>query len=200
MDNNIIDENKLKTIKDEALKSHVPILKDDSLKYILTILEIRKPNTILEIGTAVGYSAINFARYLEENGKITTIEINEQTAEVANDNIKEMGLEGRIDVVVSDAYEYMKSLNQAYDVIFIDAAKGQYLKYLDEALRLSKRGTIIIADNVLLRGMVLSDYNEHKHRTAVTRLREYINRVTTDERLKSTIVEIGDGLAISVVQ
>ena len=84
--------------------------------------------------------------------------------------------------------------------IFIDAAKGQYLKYLDEALRLSKRGTIIIADNVLLRGMVLSDYNEHKHRTAVTRLREYINRVTTDERLKSTIVDIGDGLAISVVQ
>ena len=196
----MIDENKLKIIKEEALKSHVPILKDDSLKYILTILEIRRPKSILEIGTAVGYSAINFSGYLDNDGKITTIEIDDETAEIAKEDITKMGLESKIDVVISDAYEYMKTLNSTYDVIFIDAAKGQYLKYLEQSLRLSKRGTIIIADNVLLRGMVLGGYNEHKHRTAVNRLREYINRVTTDEKLVSTIVDIGDGLAISVVQ
>ena len=196
----MIDESKLKIIKEEALKSHVPILKDDSLKYILTILEIRRPKTILEIGTAVGYSAINFSRYLDDEGKITTIEIDDKTAEIAKENITKMGLESKIEIVISDAYEYMKTLNSTYDVILIDAAKGQYLKYLEQALRLSKRGTIIIADNVLLRGMVLGGYNEHKHRTAVNRLREYINRVTTDEKLVSTIVDIGDGLAISVVQ
>ena len=111
-----------------------------------------------------------------------------------------MGLSDKIEVVVSDAYEYMKTLNDSFDVIFIDAAKGQYVKYLDEALRLSKKGSIIIADNVLLSGMVLGGYNEHKHRTQVNRLREYIEKVTTDEKLKSTIVDVGDGLAISVVQ
>lgn len=200
MVNQVINEEKLEIIKKEALKNHVPILKDVSLKYILTILEIRNPKTILEIGTAVGYSAINFSRYLDENGKITTIEINEETAKIAKENIKDMGLSDKIEVVVSDAYEYMKTLNDSFDVIFIDAAKGQYVKYLDEALRLSKKGSIIIADNVLLSGMVLGGYNEHKHRTQVNRLREYIEKVTTDEKLKSTIVDVGDGLAISVVQ
>ena len=196
----MIDENKLENIKKSALENHVPILRDISLAYICTILQIKKPKSLLEIGTAVGYSAINFSRYLDEDGKIITIEKDEMVANEARKNIKDMGLENKIQVVTSDAYEYMKTLEGTFDTIFIDAAKGQYMKYLEQALRLSKKGTIIIADNVLLRGMVKGEYNEHKHRTAVNRLRKYIDTVTTSEKLESTIVDVGDGIAVSVVK
>jgi len=94
----------------------------------------------------------------------------------------------------------MKTLDEKFDIIFIDAAKGQYMKYLEEAMRLTKSGSVIIADNVLFKGRVLGDYNEHKHRTAVNRLREYIKTVKEDERLDTAIVDIGDGIAISAVK
>lgn len=196
----MLDETKIEQIKIKARENHVPILQDDSLKFIETILEIRKPVKILEVGTAVGYSAINFSKHLAENGKIVTMELNKETAEEAKENIKALGLENTIEVVNMDAYEYMKTLDEKFDVVFIDAAKGQYMNYLKEALRLTSSGSVIIADNVLLRGMVMGGYNEHKHRTAVTRLREYIEKVTTDENLVSTVVDIGDGVAVSVVK
>lgn len=196
----MLDETKIEQIKVKARENHVPILQDDSLKFIETILEIRKPVKILEVGTAVGYSAINFSKHLAENGKIVTMELNKETAEEAKENIKALGLENTIEVVNMDAYEYMKTLDEKFDVVFIDAAKGQYMNYLKETLRLTSSGSVIIADNVLLRGMVMGGYNEHKHRTAVTRLREYIEAVTTDENLVSTVVDIGDGVAVSVVK
>ena len=196
----MIDEQKLNEIKKKALNNHIPILRDISLAYISTIIQVRGPKTILEIGTAVGYSAINFTRFLEDDGKIITVEKNEDIANEARKNIKEMGLEDKIEVITSDGYEYMKSISTFFDVIFIDAAKGQYMKYLEEALRLTKKGSIIIADNVLLNGMVLGDYNEHKHRTQVKRLKEYIEQVTSRDDLSSTIVDVGDGIAVSVVK
>jgi len=196
----MLDETKLEKIKKEARENHVPILQDDSLQFIETLLAIRKPESILEVGTAVGYSALNFSKYLKENGKIITMELDEKTSIIARENIKELGKQDVIQVVNSDAYTYMQTLNDKFDVIFIDAAKGQYMKYLDEALRLTKSGSLIIADNVLLRGMVLGEYNGHKHRTAVTRLREYINAVTTNPNLVSCIMDVGDGVAISVVK
>ena len=196
----MLDMTKIERIKSKARENHVPILQDDSLQFIETILAIRKPESILEVGTAVGYSALNFSKYLKENGKIITMELDEKTANVAKENIKELGKEDVIQVVNSDAYTHMQTLNEKFDVVFIDAAKGQYMKYLDEALRLTKSGSIIIADNVLLRGMVMSDYNEHKHRTAVTRLREYINAVTTNPNLISCVMDVGDGVAVSVVK
>lgn len=196
----MVDNDILNEIKEDALKRYIPILKDDSLRLIETILEIKKPESILEVGTAVGYSAINFSKHLKDGGKIVTIELNEETSIEAKENIKKLNLDSVIDVVNSDAYLYMQTLEEKFDVIFIDAAKGQYLKYLEQALRLSKKGSIIIADNVLLRGMVMGGYNEHKHRTAVTRLREYIEKVTSDEGLQSTVLAVGDGVAISVVK
>ena len=196
----MIDKEKIEEIKARAKENHVPILQDDSLQLIKTILEIRKPESILEVGTAVGYSAINFSNHLRDNGKIVSIELKEEMANIARENIQKMGLANKIRVVLSDAYEYMKTLNETFDVVFIDAAKGQYMKYLEEALRLTQKGSVIIADNVLLRGMVLGGYNEHKHRTAVTRLREYLNAVTTNENLETTILDVGDGVAISVVK
>lgn len=196
----MLDDKKIEAIKIRARENHVPILQDDSLAFIKTLLEIRKPESILEVGTAVGYSALEFSKHLKENGKIVTMELNEDTACVAKANIKDLGMEDVIEVVNTDAYEYMKTLEGPFDVVFIDAAKGQYMKYLEEALRLTKPGSLIIADNVLLRGMVLGGYNEHKHRTAVTRLREYIEAVTTNPNLQSCIIDVGDGVAISVVK
>lgn len=200
--NEMFNEKTLSRIKEEALKNHVPILQDESLSLILMILNLKKPNKILEIGTAVGYSAINFSKYLDgENARIKTIEINDNMVNIATKNIKEMELEKKIEVVHADATVYLENLNEdnEYDVVFIDAAKGQYLKFLNEAIRLVKNGGIIIADNVLFKGRVLSDYNEHKYRTATNRLRTYLKLIEEDERLNSTLVKIGDGLAISIV-
>lgn len=193
----------LENIKKEALENHVPIIEDEPLKLIETIMKIKKPNRVLEIGTAVGYSAINFSKYLYgENAKIKTIEIKEEMYNKAIENISNMNLNDKIDVVLADAGEYLKTIpdEEQYDMIFIDAAKGQYLVYLEEAIRLTKIGGIIIADNMLYRGRTLSDYNEHKHRTATNRLREYLKIMKEDERLDSTLIKIGDGLAISIVK
>lgn len=191
----------LLNIKEEALKNHVPIIEDDSLEYIENLLKEKKPNKILEIGTAVGYSAINFSKYLVgENAKVLTVEIKEQMYEKAIQNISLMGLQDKIEVINADATKYLKNINEQFDVVFIDAAKGQYLVFLEEAIRLCKIGGIIIADNMLYRGRTLSDYNEHKHRTATNRLREYLVQMKEDERLDSTLIKVGDGLAISIVK
>ena len=111
-----------------------------------------------------------------------------------------MGLEKNINVIKGNAVEVLPSLNEKYDVFFIDAAKGKYPIFLKEAIRLSRKGSIILADNILYKGYVMSDYNKHKQRTAVRNLREYIKESTEDERLQTKILEVGDGLAISKVK
>lgn len=197
-------ENIIEDIKIKARENYVPILQDVSLEFILKILEEKRPNNILEIGTAVGYSAINFSKYLSgENAYIKTIEINEDMYKEACENIKKVGLEDKIEIIHADATEYLKEIDEnseKFDVIFIDAAKGQYLKFLDNAIRLSKKGSIIIADNVLFKGRVLSGYNEHRHRTATNRLREYLKIIEEDKRLDSKLYKIGDGIAVSIVK
>ena len=193
----MVDNNKIEQIRIKARENHVPILQDASLEFIEIMLELAKPKTILEVGTAVGYSALCFSRHLQDGGKIVTMELNEEMVKIAKENIKDNGMEDVIEVVHGDAYEHMKTLDEKFDVVFIDAAKGQYLKYLEQAMRLTKKGSIIIADNVLYRGLVRSDYNEHKHRTAVNALRNYIKTVTEDKKLDSTIYDIGDGVAVS---
>lgn len=196
-------EDIFKNIKEEALDNHVPIIEDDSLEVIKSILRIKRPESILEIGTAVGYSAIEFSNYLYgENAKIKTIEIDEAKYNKALENISKMKLEDKIEVVHADAVEYLKEIpdSEKYDVFFIDAAKGQYLKFLEESIRLAKNESVIIADNMFYRGRTLSDYNEHKHRTATNRLREYLVIMKEDKRLDSYLINVGDGLAISVVK
>lgn len=190
----------LDKIKKEALENHVPILQDVSLEFINVILDTKRPNKILEIGTAVGYSAINFSKYLSgENSKIKSIEIKKEMYDIAVKNISDMELSDKIEVINADATLYLKEMDESFDVIFIDAAKGQYLVFLEEAIRMAKEGSIIIADNVYFKGRVLSGYNEHRHRTATNRLRKYLEIIKDDKRLHSTVLNIGDGVAVSVV-
>ena len=190
-------EDKINLIKEKALEEHIPIIMDDTLEVIGSILEKNKPNKILEIGTAVGYSAICFSKYLAENGRIDTIERDEERIKEAKINIKDMNLEDIIQIYEGDAVEILPTLNDKYDVVFIDAAKGKYPFFLKEALRMLSENGIIFADNILYKGYVMSDYNKHKQRTAVRNLREYIKEVTENENLETEILEVGDGLAIS---
>lgn len=198
---------KLDNIKQKALNEHIPILMDDTLEVIKEILIKEKPSKILEIGTATGYSSISFAQILLDNciGEhsspilIDTIELNEERANEAIENIKQIGLEKNINVFKGNAVEILPTLSQKYDIIFIDAAKGKYPIFLKEAIRLSHKGSIILADNILYKGYVMSDYNKHKQRTAVTHLREYIKEITENPNLETEILEVGDGLAISIV-
>lgn len=184
-------------IKQEALENHIPIIMDDTLEVIASYLEKEPPTKILEIGTAVGYSAICFSKYLAQGGKIDTIELDEERATKAKENIAKMGLEDNINVIVGNAVDILPTINPSYDVVFIDAAKGKYPVFLTEAIRLVRKNGIIFADNILYKGYVLGDYNKHKQRTAVTHLREYIKNITEDVRLDTKILEVGDGLGIS---
>lgn len=189
----------LEKIKKKALEDKVPIIMDDTLEVVAKILTEIKPNKILEIGTAVGYSAICFSEYLQENGKIDTIERDTERVKEARENIKKAEVEDKINIYEGDAVEILPTLNDEYDVVFIDAAKGKYPFFLNQALRMIRQGGVIIADNVLYKGYVMSDYNKHKQRTAVRNLREYIAEITNNDKLETKISEVGDGLAISKV-
>ena len=196
----MVNKKYLEEIKQKALKEHIPIIMDDTLEVIAKYLKEIKPKRILEIGTAVGYSAICFSKYLAENGRIDTIERDEERVEEAKQNIKEIGLEDKIQIYEGDAVEILPTLNEKYDMVFIDAAKGKYPFFLQQALRLLNDNGIIFADNILYKGYVMSDYNKHKQRTAVRNLREYIKEVTENENLETEILEVGDGLAISKIK
>ena len=170
------DKKELEKIKQKALEERIPIIMDETLEIMGEYLTKRKPEKMLEIGTAVGYSAICFAKFLAENGHIDTIE-REQ-----------------------DAVEILPTLNEKYDAIFIDAAKGKYPFFLKESLRMIQPDGIIFADNILYKGYVMSDYNKHKQRTAVRNLREYIKQVSENPNLETKILEVGDGLAVSRIK
>ena len=192
-----MNKEELNKIKQKALEEHIPIIMDDTLEVVDKILKEIKPQKILEIGTAVGYSAMCFSEYLQENGTIDTIERDAQRVEEAKTNIEKVGVSNKINIYEGDAVEILPTLNEKYDAIFIDAAKGKYPFFLKEALRMLKPNGVILADNILYKGYVMSDYNKHKQRTAVRNLREYIKEVTEDPNLETEILEVGDGLAIS---
>ena len=187
----------IEQIKEKALEDHIPIIMDDTLEVVGKILEDKKPDRILEIGTAVGYSAIRFSKYLSDNGYIDTIERDEERISEAKQNIKDLNLDEKIHIYEGDALEVLPTLTGPYDVVFIDAAKGKYPIFLSEALRMLASHGIIVADNVLYKGYVMSDYNKHKQRTAVRGLREFLKELTENENLTTEILEVGDGLAIS---
>ena len=187
----------LNKIKEKALEDHIPIIMDDTLEVIEDYLKEKSVERILEIGTAVGYSAICFTKVLSEEGIIDTIERDEERVKQAKINIEKAEVKDKINIYEGDAVEILPTLNEKYDVVFIDAAKGKYPFFLKEALRMIKENGVIFADNILYKGYVMSDYNKHKQRTAVRNLREYIKEVSENPNLDTEILEVGDGLAIS---
>lgn len=194
-----MNKQELAKIKEKALDDHIPIIMDDTLAVIQEELKELKLNKILEIGTAVGYSAICFSEFLSENGKIDTIEREAERVLEAKENIKKAEVAEKINIMQGDATQILPTLNEKYDMIFIDASKGKYPFFLKEALRLLAANGIIFADNVLYKGYVLSDYNKHKQRTAVRNLREFlkeVNELQESQKYRTRVLEVGDGLAI----
>lgn len=195
-----MNKEELEKIKRKALEDHIPIIMDDTLEVIEKELKQNPPKKILEIGAAVGYSAICFSEFLVEGGRIDTIERDEERIAEAKENFKKVGVQDKIKLYEGDAVEILPTLDDKYDMVFIDAAKGKYPFFLKESLRMINEKGIIFADNILYKGYVMSDYNKHKQRTAVRNLREYIKEVSENPNLETEILEVGDGLAISKIK
>ena len=187
-------------IEKEALADGVPIIRKEMGNLLKVLLLLKQPQKILEVGTAVGYSSIIMSENMPQNCRITTIENYEKRIPVAKNNFKRAGKEEVITLLEGDAMDILKELDGTYDFIFMDAAKGQYINFLPELLRLMPAGGLLISDNVLQEGdIVESRYGvTRRNRTIHTRMREYIYTLTHAEQLETSIVPIGDGITLSV--
>ncbi|HHV60472.1 MAG TPA: O-methyltransferase [Clostridiaceae bacterium] len=188
----------LAELEEYAKKNHVPIIQPEVARLILILGRLLKPSRILEAGTAIGYSAILMAQILNPGGKIDTIERYDLMISLARENIKKAGLHDVINVIAGDALDVMQCLDKKYDMIFLDAAKGQYPEFLPEVIRMLNPGGLLISDNVLYKGMIADDKLVVRRKiTIVKRLRDYLSSLCNNEELETTIVPIGDGVAIS---
>ena len=187
-------------IEKEALADGVPIIRKEMGNLLKVLLLLKQPQKILEVGTAVGYSSILMSENMPQNCRITTIENYEKRIPVAKNNFKRAGKEEVITLLEGDAMDILKELDGTYDFIFMDAAKGQYINFLPELLRLMPAGGLLISDNVLQEGdIVESRYGvTRRNRTIHTRMREYIYTLTHAEQIETSIVPIGDGITLSV--
>lgn len=191
----------LEKIEEQAHIDNVPIIRKEMESFLRVMLYIKKPKRILELGTAVGYSAILMSECIDEDGKITTIENYEKRIVEAKKNIELSGKGQVIELLEGDATEVMKTLpSQQFDFVFMDAAKAQYIYFLPEVLRLMKKGAVLITDNVLQEGDLIESrfVVERRDRTIHKRMREYLEVVKNYEELETSIVPIGDGITISV--
>ena len=194
------EEPLLERIEAEALAARVPIIRKETQSFLKTLLVMHKPRKVLEIGTAVGFSALLMSAYLPEGGHITTIENYEKRIPIARENFRQAGKEGVISLIQGDALAVMKELTEAYDLIFMDAAKGQYIHYLPEAVRLLAPGGVLVSDNVLQGGDVLESRFavERRDRTIHSRMREYLYELKHHDQLQTSFLPLGDGVALSV--
>lgn len=190
----------LEQIEREALDSFVPVIRKETQSFLKVLLLIKKPVRILEVGTAVGFSALLMSEYMPEGGRITTIENYEKRIPIARENFRRAGREEQITLIEGDALEVMKSLAGPYDLIFMDAAKGQYIHYLPEAVRLLDTGGVLVSDNVLQDGEVIESRFavERRNRTIHSRMREYLYELKHHDSLLTSILPLGDGIALSV--
>ena len=190
----------LEELERKALEEGVPIIKKPVQGLLRVLLELKKPERVLEIGTAVGFSALFMMENGPENMFLTTIEDFERRFEEAKRNIEGSGYSGRIDLLFGDANEVLKTLEGSFDLIFMDAAKAQYINYLPETVRLLSRGGILIADNCLQDGDILESkfIVERRNRTIHKRMREFLTAVYDSRELESTVLSIGDGVCVCV--
>lgn len=190
----------LEEIEQEALDSGVPIIRKETKSLLKVLLRLAKPVQILEVGTAVGFSALVMNAYAPEGSKITTIEKYEKRIPIARENFVRAGKDSDITLIEGDALEVMKGLKGPYDFIFMDAAKGQYIHYLPEVVRLLAAGGLLVSDNVLQGGDVIESRFavERRNRTIHSRMREYLYELKHSKEFETTILPVGDGVALSV--
>jgi len=187
-----------KEMENYAACHNVPVIQREVAALLKVLVKTAKAEKILEIGTAIGYSAMIMAEAMETRGKIVTLERNEKMVEKAMDNIRRGGFENRIQIIPGDALKTLHFLPGGYDVIFMDGGKGHYQEMLDLAISLLKPGGLLISDNILYKGMVSSeDLVKRRKRTIVNRMREYLEYITHHQDLTTSIIPIGDGVALS---
>lgn len=185
--------------KSQLEESYAPIVQKSTEQLIVTLLKLIKPARVLEVGTAVGYSAILMADNLPEESTIVTIERYKKHADIAVDNVFESGYEKKIKVIEGEAAEVLHWLDGGFDFIFLDAAKGQYIEFLPDILRLLNSGGVLLSDNILYHGMIENEEKvERRKITIVKRLHMYLEEIMTNENLTTSIIPIGDGVALSV--
>ena len=190
----------LDEIRSSALQDNVPIIRMEMGSLLRFLLTLRRPSSILEVGTAVGYSALFMSEYMPENCHITTIEKYEKRIPLAKQNFKTAGREDKITLLEGDAGEILAGLSGSFDFIFMDAAKGQYINWLPDILRLLRDGGLLMSDNVLQDGTIMeSRYAvERRDRTIHERMREYLYTLKHMDEFETSILPVGDGVALSV--
>lgn len=185
--------------KSSLEESYAPIVQKSTEQLIVTLLKLIKPRRVLEVGTAVGYSAILMAQNLPEDSTIVTVERYKKHADIAVDNVFEAGFEKKIRVIEGEAAEVLHWLDGGFDFIFLDAAKGQYIEFLPDIMRLLNSGGVLLSDNILYHGMIEDDEKvERRKITIVKRLHMYLEEIMNNENLTTSIIPIGDGVALSV--
>lgn len=190
----------IEAIEQEALRDRVPIIRKEMQSFLKVLLMIKRPMRILEVGAAVGFSSILMSEYMPEDGHITTIENYDKRIPIARANFKRAGKEEQIDLIEGDALEVMHGLEGPYDLIFVDAAKGQYIHYLPEVMRLLGTDGVLVSDNVLQEGDIIESRFavERRNRTIHSRMREYLYELKHHDQLQTSIILLGDGVALSV--
>lgn len=190
----------IEAIEQEALRDRVPIIRKEMQSFLKVLLMIKRPMRILEVGAAVGFSSILMSEYMPEGGHITTIENYDKRIPIARANFKRAGKEEQIDLIEGDVLEVMHGLEGPYDLIFVDAAKGQYIHYLPEVMRLLGTDGVLVSDNVLQEGDIIESRFavERRNRTIHSRMREYLYELKHHDQLQTSIIPLGDGVALSV--
>lgn len=191
-------EGMLKELEDYAKNNKVPIVQKETGKFLELMVTIKKPRKILELGTAIGYSAILMELSCGNECTITTIERDSSMVELARNNFKKYGMEDKIDVLQGDCLEILESLRDTYDMIFMDAGKGHYNHFLPHCKRLLNKDGIIVADNVLFRGMVASrELLVRRKITIVKRMKSYLELISRDNEFVTSVIPMGDGIAVT---
>ncbi len=189
----------LKELEEYANEYSVPIVQPETAQLLSVLCAIKRPVRILEVGCAIGYSAILMSEFLEKGGTVTTIEWDADTAEIARKNIEKAGLGDVINVICNDAKEVIPTLTAEYDIIFLDGPKAHYIYMLNDCIRLLKKGGLLISDNVLYKGMTADDEHIIRRKiTIVKRLRHFISAQMQRKELKTVVLPLGDGVSIGV--
>ena len=190
---------RLDEIESQALADYVPIIRKEMQSFLKLLLAIKKPMRILEVGTAVGFSAILMAEYGPKDCQIVTIENYEKRIPIAKANFEYANKTEQITLLEGDAAEILPTLDTRFDMIFMDAAKGQYINFMDDVLRLLKVDGVLVSDNVLQDGDIIESHFivERRNRTIYKRMREYLYELTHRDDLVTAVLPVGDGITVS---